>query len=43
MDLGPHQIRPRDEESNLVEECLVVDLDVGDLVEATVLKNVVGP
>ena len=43
MDLGPHQICPRDEESNLVEERRVVDHGVRDLVEPDVLKNVVRP
>ena len=43
MDLRPHQIRPRDEERNLVQERWVVDLDVRDLVESSALQNVVRP
>ena len=43
MDLGPDEIRPRNEERNLVQERCVVDLDVRDFVESSVLEDVVRP
>lgn len=43
MDLIPHQMCPRDENADLVEEVRVVDLGVGNLVQSGALEDVIRP